>query len=72
MNNTSFNVDLHDEVFLQFYCFWLHQDVICYIYLFYLFIYFTYFLDFNKISNRLDELVVLNGIPQDGREGRSM
>jgi len=63
MNNAYFNVDLHDEVFLQFYCFWLYQDVICYIYLFF---YFTYFLDFNKISNRLDDLlVVLNEIPKD-------
>jgi len=60
-------MDLHDEVFLQFYCFWLHQDVI------YFFIYFIYFLDFNKICNSLDDLlVVLNGIPKDGREGRSM
>jgi len=36
----------------------------------YLFIYFTYFLDFNKICNSIDDLVVLNGIPKDGREGK--
>jgi hypothetical protein len=65
-------MDLHDEVFLQFYCFWLYQDVMYRIYLFiYLFI-LLISLILIKCVNSLHDLLVVQGVPLATEPGISL